>query len=607
MRLGGSNPNYNNDFYVMYLQLLANAHFDFVKKSLSSQNTARNILVEENEMWLEHLGNVGCRSTDYRYISSAVVSHDFNVSVCSPDKRLLVVVGYRAVTVFELPSLTMIFKTQVSQSSLSTPTFSPDSSYFVCGSIRFCVCIRKQKEVAFIPGGPEDIKHCSFSSCGKKLVTTEKDFLKVWNVEKRELLVQVEKHLDPLDRYHFSGCDKYILNSNPLKLVVRDSATLKKVLTLHQVCSEKRPDSNQVMFSVRERIRVTTHYHLSADEVVEITHAETFTWRNRGCQILSCSSTLIVYDFINREVIDRFEIDCLPADTKICCISKLDGTNFLLSLDKRHIVVLSLETPKESSVVSYAFPDTSFQVTLSPDHLYVACCYYEYNVLTIRSVVNGGTLETVELQKASEACCWSELYLWVVCEGALVRFPYYPTHSKVLGSGREVCPLTFGRVFKFGEGVFVFKGRHMVHILKICDNMPFIQKIGDPPFSDAAISKDGCAVLLYHIEDNSTCLLCRLWEFTPEMVWELHLYETIGTKFRKLMLKLMSLTGTQNCRRSMTVGFDMASANSTLSFYDFSSKELYEYHISQVKSCMNCHTKRLVMSGYLMSRLIFYS
>ena len=46
---------------------------------------------------------------------------------------------------------------------------------------------------------------------------------------------------------------------------------------------------------------------------------------------------------------------------------------------------------------------------------------------------------------------------WVVYEGGLLRFPYYSEHSKGLGSGREICPLTFGEVLEFGEGVFVFK------------------------------------------------------------------------------------------------------------------------------------------------------
>ena len=117
----------------------------------------------------------------------------------------------------------------------------------------------------------------------------------------------------------------------------------------------------------------------------------------------------------------------------------------------------------------------------------------------------------------------------MVCAGALTRFPYDSTHSKVLGSGREVCLLTFGIVLGFGEGVFVFQGNdNMITILKICDNMPFIQKVGNPPFRDAAISKDGCAVVLYHkipeqTEGITTHLQYQLWEFTPESGWELHL------------------------------------------------------------------------------------
>ena len=299
-------------------------------------------------------------------------------------------------------------------------------------------------------------------------------------------------------RYHFSCCNKYILESSLYNtLVVRDSTTLEEFLTVDQDCFEKCPDSYQILYLVNKNVTYTRHYHLSADEVVVIAHADSFTWKNRKCQILSCASTLFIYDFMNRERVDRFQIDGLPVYTVIDFISKLDGTNFLLSLDFSDIVVLLLETPEESSVVSYVFPRTSFQATLSPDALFVAFCYYKYKVLTIKSVDNGEILETVELQKPPEACWWSELYLWVVCKGALVRFSYYSTHSKVLGSGREVCPLTFYRVLGFGEGVFVFKGNdNMITILKICDNMPFIQKIGNPLFGEVAISKDGCASVL---------------------------------------------------------------------------------------------------------------
>ena len=355
---------------VLYLQLLANAHFDFGRKNLSSQNTARDILVEENEMWLEDVVDV--KNSNYKIISNTLLQDSFRVSVCSPDKKLVVLLMRRGtVKVFELPSLTMIFEVLVSGNRFCHLTFSPDSSYFLCGSIRSCVCIRIQKEVAFIPGGPEDIKHCSFSSCGKKLVTVEENFLKVWNVEKRELLVQTEKRYS-FHRYHFSCCNKYILESSLINtLVVRDSTTLEEFLTFDEDCSEKCPDSYQITCLVNKDNIFTGHHHLSADEVVVIAHADSFTWKNRKCQISSFASTLFIYDFMNRERVDRFQIDCLPVGTEIDCISKLDGTNFLLSLDKKSIVVLSLETSEESSVVSYYSPRISFQVTLSPDHLYI--------------------------------------------------------------------------------------------------------------------------------------------------------------------------------------------------------------------------------------------
>ena len=60
----------------------------------------------------------------------------------------------------------------------------------------------------------------------------------------------------------------------------------------------------------------------------------------------------------------------MPGDPYIRFIYKLDGTNFLLSLCERNIVALSLESTKEPSVVSYAFPHTSFQAALSADHLF---------------------------------------------------------------------------------------------------------------------------------------------------------------------------------------------------------------------------------------------
>ena len=576
-------PNYKRDSYLMYLQLLANAHFDFVMKNPSPQNTARDILVGENEIWMEDVE--GLKNSDYKLISCTILSDSFCVSKCSPDKKLVVVVEEYMVKVFQLPSLTMIFELEFRQRCFDV-VFSPDSLYFLYNSIRTCVCIRKQKEVPFIPGGPKDIGHCSFSSCGKKLVTAEANVFKLWDVEKRKLLVQVEGqgwHA----RSYFSSCDKYILQtrghiSSPP--VVRDSTTLQEFQAIDLVCPQKCQDlgDNQIMFLVDD-LMDTEHYHLSANEVVVISPVESFTWKNRRCQVLSFLSTLVICDLINQKVIDSFQIDCLPACTALHMISKLDESNFLLSLDKRQIVILSLETPEEASVFPYMVHYDLRCATLSLNHLYVACCYHKNNTFTIRSVDSGETLEMVELQKPPKACWWSEMHLWVVCEGALIRFSHYYTLSKeVLRSGREIFSLKFDRILGFGEGVFVYEESDNIKtILKICDCMPFFQKVCDLPFQKVAISKDGCAVLLY---DTRLCnsydegIFYQLWEFTQESCWELQLNGEIRPKLFNMRVVWFSLTGTQNCRRSKFVGCECTSGGTiyNLSTLDFTSRDQYD-------------------------------
>ena len=164
--------------HVIYLQCLANGNYDFVKKNLSSQNTARDILVEESEIWLEDVGNVECGNTEYKLISSTVTLsglYGFRASVCSPNKKLLVLAEYGALTVFELPSLTMIFKLQ-SQGDY-TPTFSPDSSYFLCGSIRSCVCIRNKKKWRLFQVDLKILNTVHFPHVERNLLQRKKTFL----------------------------------------------------------------------------------------------------------------------------------------------------------------------------------------------------------------------------------------------------------------------------------------------------------------------------------------------------------------------------------------------------------------------------------------------
>ena len=119
-----------------------------------------------------------------------------------------------------------------------------------------------------------------------------------------------------------------------------------------------------------------------------------------------------------------------------------------------------------------------------------------------------------------------------------------------------------------------------------------IQKIGyslfdsagmsdDGWFDDAVnISKDGCADLFDRIiAYNTGCFPCQLWEFTLESGWELHFDGTIEGKFP---VRILSLNGTQNCRRLTLVRFDEVenfSVNFTLPVFDFSSRKLYEYSL----------------------------
>lgn len=63
----------------------------------------------------------------------------------------------------------------------------------------------------FIPHGPANILSCSFSPCGMKLVTSEDDFVKVWDVRKKDLLVKVAVQFDHVYDCVFSSCDIYII------------------------------------------------------------------------------------------------------------------------------------------------------------------------------------------------------------------------------------------------------------------------------------------------------------------------------------------------------------------------------------------------------------
>ncbi|CAB4014427.1 E3 ubiquitin- ligase DZIP3, partial [Paramuricea clavata] len=560
-------------FRFVYLQSIANGYFDFLKKSIGCKSSARHVLDEAVEMWLEKVTNVN--GSDYRIISNAVFSDKLRHIVSSPDNKLLVCLYLNLkVAVFELPSLTIIFELELKQAELSQKdymhhsilTFSPDSSYFLCNSIRSCVCIRKRKEESFIPHGPANIESCSFSSCGLKLITVEKSLggvynsiVKVWDVKKKDVLVQVEMTSPVAVSYCcFSSCNAYIFGIRRYEcyLFIWDSATLKE-LGIKRLCSDTCfTDKDKYQTFPREIPLKHTfiercHFHLPSGEIICVIPAscctKSFTWKNRKCVAFSIpSSTLVVYDFINQDVIDRFKIDCLPCGTRINCLSKLNATNFLVCLDSILVVILSFTTTEESSVADFVNSVVKC-CTVSPDNLYIACCY-ENCILTIMSVNNGETLQNVVLQHPPEACWWSESYLWVVCRGVVVKYSYDSTNTTVLGNNLKECDINFHTVLKFAEGVLVvsLNKEREISIFKICNEKLCSQQCPKSIFaSSVAISSDRCAVLLYRWAFSSY----QLWEAGCENRWELHSAGKLDNL--KTEVDSLYLTGLQNHRSSL--------------------------------------------------------
>ncbi len=566
------------EIYYCYLQSLANGYFDYVQNTINCKNEARDILDATNEIWMEEIGNQ--YNPNFKIINHAVMRdvkeviqlHGF--VTLSPDNKLLAYRYERSVEVFKLPSLRTVFDLEISKLRNSLfGIFSPDSSYVLWNSVRTCVSIREQKEIPFISHGPEDIYCCSFSSCGMKLVTSEKNFIKVWDVNKKNILIQIETAVDVHVEYCSLGnCNSYIL-AWPLTLEIMkafdfndiaflESTTLKRVDTDKISCVEPcltnedsyqliSPGSGQLLGSIASfRIR---HYHLPTGRIVLVSNkycSKPFTWKDRRCVIFLYSwFLLVVYDFINQKVVDLFDMRCLPSKSSVQCISNLDERNFLICLNNDQVFVLSFEPSSESFVAAVANFGKLKCCALSPDNFYFVCCY-EKGILTVRSVDNGQTLQATQLQKPPGACWWSELYLWVVCEGVVLKYPYDSTRNKVLGDYLEECAIDFKSVLKFAEGVLVIQvdDNGEIAILKTCDNKLCRQQIPDSSFTatSVAISSDGCAVLLYRKSSSDY----QLWEIACENKWEICSTGKIDDS-----VAWFCLTGTKNFRSSLWLTF----------------------------------------------------
>ena len=530
-------------YHRMYLQCFANKQFCLVHNAATSRKDASEMLRQTNTIWLEEVTNEA--DSSFKIISSTPLFKD-NAKIeaisTSPLNNLLAIITATKLNVYELPGLGNILKlnlNEIIRRECPNIAFSPDSLYLILNSLQKCVSIKHKGVLPFIPHGPAKIRCCSFSSCGTKLASMEEKSIKVWDLGKRELSAESRHQFDRSKWIIcFSSCNSYIFffNSSDGQLKVCDSTTLNVLETARtDTCSTKLDDciqfisprfstgSNKALRFNMECWQLTTGQNiLCASKHCSMP----FVWRDRKCVMTSSSIlALVVYDYVNQQVIDTFQLSSLPSYRSIIYIANLGTNTFLICSQNTFLLVLSLESSSEFSAFSFINDDTyPLFCSLSPDNLYVACSYGS-PILKIMTVDDGKILQTVAPKQKPVACWWSELYLWVVCEGsAVVKYPYISTHSNVVGNYVQECSIDCDDdALKFKAGVLVcLQINRKISISKICDKNLSRQQILDSKLDsscEVAISSDGCAVLLYNT--YWSCLY-ELWEMGSENNWELH-------------------------------------------------------------------------------------
>ena len=547
----------------MYLQYYANKQFGLVHNATPSKMVAREMLNQINMVWLEEMTSE--TDSSFKTISNTFLENrSYLLAIsASPDNKLLAMKSMMQVKVYDLPSLKNIFKLNLNESSYhncNCIAFSPDSSYFLLNSLQTCVSIKNQSILPFIPHGPAKILSSSFSSCGTKLVSVEEQLIKVWDVIRKELLTESWHHfclVEPITC--FSTCMSYIFLFDCLtrQFNVFDSTALNILeTTRNDTCSTKVDDCIQLIsprFSIgfdREHSLFIKCWQLTTGKNVLLASKHCsmpFMWKGNKCVMTSSATlALVVYDYVNQQVIDMFQISSLQGYECINYITNLGENNFLICLEKNCVFVVSLESSSEFSAFSF-INDFTYRTfySLSPDNMYVACSYGS-PILRIMNVDNGKTMQTVAPKQKPITCWWSELYLWVVCEGSVViKYPYTSTHRNVVGNCVEECSIDRDvAALKFENGVLVCRQvNRKISISKICaiSQQQILDSKLDGFFPVVAISSDGCAVLLHDRGDDS-CY--ELWEMGSENKWELH-----STGKLNPLAMCGCLAGKQNFRR----------------------------------------------------------
>ena len=558
--------NYHNALVPnMYLQYLADKQLVFFHNATPSKMIAREMLNQINTVWLEEMTSE--TDSSFKIISNTFLENSSTLTAisASPDNKLLAILSNNQVKVYELPSLKSIFKLDLNELSdefWQCIVFSPDSSYFLLNSIQTCISIKNQSIVPFIPHGPAKILCSSFSSCGTRLVSAEKHSIKVWDVTKKELLTESWRGFDLVNPITcFSCCMSYIFlfDCDDNQFYVFDSTALNILeATETDTCSTKL-DAVIQLISPRSSTSFVTDdslniqcWQLTTGENILFTSKHCsmpFVWKGSKCVMTSSATlALVVYDYVNQQVIDTFQISSLQGYESINYIANLGENNFLICFEKKCVFFLSLESSSEFSAFSF-INDFTYPIfySLSPDNLYVACSSGS-PILKIMSVDNGKTLQTVAPKKKPIACWWSDLYLWVVCKGVeVIKYPNTSTDRNVVGNNAEECCIYCGDdVLEFKAGVLVCCAYSKISISKICGKNLSRQQILDSKldsFCEVAISSDGCAVLLYQTYSS---YLYELWEMGSdhESKWELH-----STGELNPLTVCGCLAGKQNSRR----------------------------------------------------------
>ena len=610
---------------LFYLHSLANGYFDFMQRSDRGKNEAQDILNEYKELWVEEIGNEYILKN--KVISHAILGENRKKSIwgmndgmaLSSDKKLLAYKNEWYFEVFSLPSFKLVFDLEMDELRRGSTflLFSPDSSHLLWNSVRFCISLRERKVVPFIPHGPNDIDCCSFSSCGKKMVSFEKNLVKVWDLRKKTVLVQAELESEvKVELCMWSDCNLYFLvwHSERFSLfgLNREFGVLKatslewlniKDLECADSCLNDE-DDYQIVYpsrckSVSENAAEfqIRHFHLPSSGIILIPNrfgSQPFMWKDKKCVIFFIFSRIaVVYDCINKEVVEKFCINCLPGNRFVTDITHLEGTNFFVTLSHNHAFVLSLENSMSSSVDHIQFFNASKIkcCAFSPDNVYVACCY-ENRILSIQRVDDGKTLQIILLKKTPKACWWSNSYLWVVCTDFVVKYTF--DSAEVSGNALEDCFLSFKKVLRFMEGVLVVcLNNDKTAIYKICNQKLCSQEIPDSifPASSAAISRDGRAVLLYCASPS----FYQLLEITCENKWELSTEGSMSIFHVELIW--FCLTGGKDSRCSIWVRSTPFGNSLSICSIDFPKGTKSEFEIIKPEHVHRSWTRSVVVEG----------